>query len=108
MFADTIDVLYGEKNDAQPDKGKLRQLTAVGNVKVIQGERIATGQKIVFYNDEQKIVATGGPRVWQGDNVIVGTKITVYLKEDRSVVEGTPQDRVSATIFPKEKKNKKK
>jgi len=108
MFADTIDVLYGEKSGEQPDKGKLKQLSAVGNVKVIQGERIATGQKIVFYNDEQKIVATGNPRVWQGDNVIVGNKITVYLKEDRSVVEGSLQDRVSATIFPKQKKTQRK
>jgi len=108
MFADTIDVLYGEKNGGQQDKGKLKQLSAVGNVKVIQGERIATGQKIIFYNDEQKIVATGNPRVWQGDNVIVGSKITAYLKEDRSVVEGTLQDRVSATIYPREKKTKKK
>ncbi len=100
MFADTMEVLYRSK-------GGLRKLSALGNVKVIQGERIATGQKIVFYNDQQKIVATGNPRVWQGDNVIYGKKITVYLKEDRSVVEGGAQDRASATIYPRKKKPKK-
>ncbi|MEI6127569.1 MAG: lipopolysaccharide transport periplasmic protein LptA [Pseudomonadota bacterium] len=107
IFADLMEVAYGEKNSNKAEKGGLKQLTATGNVKAIQGERIATGQKIVFYNDEQKIVATGNPRVWQGDNVIVGNKITVYLREDRSVVEGNMQDRVSATLFPREKKPKK-
>ncbi|MFC1591710.1 lipopolysaccharide transport periplasmic protein LptA, partial [Thermodesulfobacteriota bacterium] len=97
MFANQMKVFYTEK-------GGLRRVYALGNVKVIQGERIATGQKIVFYNDEQKIVATGSPRIWQGDNVVHGNKITIFLKEDRSVVEGGPARRASATIYPKQKK----
>ena len=108
MFADQMEATYAGKSGEKNEKGGIKELAATGNVKIIQGERIATGQKIVFYGDEQKIVATGNPRVWQGNNVIVGNKITVYLKQDRSVVEGTPQDRVSATIQPKEKKGKKK
>ena len=108
MFADQMEATYAGKSGEKNEKGGIKELTATGNVKIIQGERIATGQKIVFYGDEQKIVATGNPRVWQGDNVIVGSKITVYLKQDRSVVEGTNQDRVSATIYPKEKTGKKK
>lgn len=97
MFADTMEVLYG-------DQGKLNQFAATGNVKVIQGDRIATGQRIIFHNDEQKIVATGNPRIWQGDNVINGYKITVYLKEDRYVVESSPENRASASIYPQKKK----
>jgi lipopolysaccharide export system protein LptA len=108
MFADLMEATYAGKSGEKNEKGGIKELAATGNVKIIQGDRIATGQKIVFYGDEQKIVATGNPRVWQGKNVIVGNKITVYLKQDRSVVEGTPQDRVSATIQPKEKKGNKK
>lgn len=108
LFADEVSVVYARSDEKEAGKGRMKQLTAQGNVKVIQGERIATGQKIVFYNDEQKIVATGNPRVWQGDNVITGNKITVFLKEDRSVVEGSLQERVSATIYPKEKKTQKR
>jgi lipopolysaccharide export system protein LptA len=108
MFADQMEATYAGKSGEKNEKGGIKELAATGNVKIIQGERIATGQKIVFYGDEQKIVATGNPRVWQGNNVIVGNKITVYLKQDRSVVEGTPHDRVNATIQPKEKKGKKK
>ena len=93
MFADKMDVLYN-------DEGEIRTIASKGNVKVIQGERIATGDKIIFFKQEQKIVVTGNPRVWQGDNVIQGKKITVFLKEDRSVIEGGPDGRVNATIYP--------
>lgn len=100
IFADRVTGAYG-------GSGGLRRLTAQGNVKVVQGERIATGKKIVFYSKEQKIVATGNPRVWQGDNVVQGKTITVFLKEDRYLVEGDPDDRVSATLYPKGKKTGK-
>jgi lipopolysaccharide export system protein LptA len=93
MFADKMDVLYN-------DEGEIRTIASQGNVKVIQGERIATGDKIIFFKQEQKIIVTGNPRVWQGDNVIQGKKITVFLKEDRSVIEGGPDGRVNATIYP--------
>lgn len=93
MFADKMDVLYN-------DEGEIRTIASKGNVKVIQGERILTGDKIIFFNQEQKIVVTGNPRVWQGDNVIQGKKITVFLKEDRIVIEGGPDGRVNATIYP--------
>lgn len=97
IFADRVTGAYG-------GSGGLRRLTAQGNVKVVQGERIATGTQIVFFSKEQKIVATGNPRVWQGDNVVQGKTITVFLREDRYLVEGDPDDRVSATLYPKGKK----
>jgi lipopolysaccharide export system protein LptA len=96
IFADAMKVDY-------ESKGKLRQIQARGGVKIIQGDRIATGDTITFYNEQQKIVLSGNPRVWQGDNVITGEKITVYIKEERSVVEGSQAGRVSATIVPKKK-----
>jgi lipopolysaccharide export system protein LptA len=96
IFADAMKVDY-------ESKGKLRQIQAQGGVKIIQGDRIATGDTITFYNEQQKIVLSGNPRVWQGDNVITGEKITVYIKEERSVVEGSQAGRVSATIVPKKK-----
>jgi len=93
MFADKMDVLYDDENE-------IRTITSKGNVKVTQGDRIATGDQIIFDNQEQKIIVTGNPRVWQGDNIIQGKKITVFLNEDRSIVEGGPEGRVNATIYP--------
>jgi len=103
MFADQMEAAYAGKSGEKDARGGLKELTATGNVKSYRENGSPQGKKIVFYGEEQKIVATGNPRVWQGDNVIVGSKITVYLKQDRSVVEGTNQDRVSATIYPKDK-----
>jgi lipopolysaccharide export system protein LptA len=97
MFASSMHVYYSEG-------GGLSRVDARGNVRVIQGDRIATGNSIIFNNTTQTIVATGSPRVWQGDNVVHGTKITVYLKEERTVVEGDPNSRASATIYPKSDK----
>jgi len=99
-------VIFADKMQAHrySDQDGFKQVSATGNVKVVQGDMVATGQEIVFYDDKQMIVATGSPRVWQGDNVIQGKKIHLYLKQDRYFVEGSPQDRVRATIYPKEKK----
>jgi lipopolysaccharide export system protein LptA len=99
IFADAMNVTYEQK-------GKLKQIEAQGGVKIIQADRIATGDSITYYNEEQKIVLNGNPRVWQGDNVINGEKITVFIKEERSIVEGSTANRVSATIVPKKKGQK--
>ena len=37
------------------------RVDAKGNVRVVQGDRIATGSSIVFNNANQTIVATGDP-----------------------------------------------
>jgi lipopolysaccharide export system protein LptA len=99
MFANAMHVYYSEG-------GGLSMVDAQGNVRVVQGDRIATGSSIIFNNANQTIVATGDPRVWQGDNVVHGKKITVYLKEERTVVEGEPDSRASATIYPDSDKKK--
>jgi lipopolysaccharide export system protein LptA len=93
MFANTMQVFYSES-------GGLSRVEATGDVRVVQGDRIATGSSIIFDNAAQTIVATGNPRVWQGDNVVHGRKITVYLREERTVVDSEPNSRASATIYP--------
>ena len=90
IFSDIMRVKYR-------DKGGIRKVEATGNVKMTQEDRIATGQKVVFYNPEQKIVMTGKPRIWQGDNLISCKKVTVLLKEDKIFFEG----KVDSTIYPK-------
>lgn len=101
MFSDSMTVNYDEK-------GGMKQISASGNVKITRGDRVATGQKVVFYNPEQKIVLTGNPRVWQGADVISGERITIFVQENRSIVEGSKDKRVSATIYPKTKEEEKR
>ena len=97
IFSDIMKVNY-------KTKGGIRRIEAIGNVKMKQEDRIATGEKIVFYNPEQKIVMTGNPRIWQDDNLISCDKVTVLLKEDKIFFEG----KVDSTIYPKSVKESKK
>jgi lipopolysaccharide export system protein LptA len=90
IFSDLMKVRYAPKG------GGIKTVEAMGGVKMTQEDMIATGQKIVFYNSEQKIVMTGNPRIWQDDNLISCDKVTVLLKEDKIFFEGD----VDTTIYP--------
>ncbi len=57
-------------------------IVAKGKVKIIQQDKIATGDVATYYSEGAKIVLTGKPRVWQGENVINGSKITYNINED--------------------------
>ncbi len=96
IYADAAKVFYEKKEEGN----EVREIVATGNVKILQGERVATGQKAVFYNQEQKIVLTGQPRVWQGKDMVSGDKITVLLEEDKSLVESGPDRRVEVILYP--------
>ncbi|MBW1856553.1 MAG: lipopolysaccharide transport periplasmic protein LptA, partial [Deltaproteobacteria bacterium] len=97
IFSDLMTVKY-------QDGGGIRRIEAIGNVKMTQKDRIATGKKIVFYNPEQKIIMTGQPRIWQDDNLISCEKVTVLLEEDKIFFEG----KVDSTIYPKGMKEEEK
>ncbi|MGB4547690.1 MAG: LptA/OstA family protein [Syntrophales bacterium] len=88
--------------------GELSRIEARGNVRITQGERVVTGNEAVYYRGEQKAVVTGEPVLREGENVIEGDRVIVYLQEKRGVVEGARERRVSATIYPDDRKEKKK
>ena len=109
--------LYYKKREGESKKigskniikaGELEKVEAKGNVRITQGERVVTGEKAIFYNDEQKIVVTGNPVMQEEKNIIKGEKIVVLLEENRGIVESTPGSRVTATIYPQETKGEKK
>jgi len=70
-----------------------------GDVKVTQQDRVATANKAIFYQKEQKIMLHGSPVVTKGQDRVQGDLITIYIKEGRSVVEGV----VHADLFPDKK-----
>lgn len=95
--ADTARVYYTKKEEGY----EIKEIVATGNVRVYQGNRLATSQKAVFYHQEQKVILTGQPKVWQGKDMLSGEKITVYLKEDKSFVESGAERRVEVIFYPK-------
>jgi lipopolysaccharide export system protein LptA len=94
LYANTIVINY------DPDTKKLKEIIATGNVKVVQQDRRATGQKVTFDQDKNKVVLDGDAVVREGTNVIRGERITFYVEEERSVVEPGKGGRVSTSITP--------
>lgn len=80
----------------------------MGNVRVTQGDRRATSQKATFYQNENKIVLEGEVVIREGENVIRGEKVVYLIDEERSFVEGGKGGRVSTTIIPPPREEKKK
>ena len=74
----------------------------MGNVRIVQLNRIVTGEKAVYFQNEQKIIVTGDPVLKEGENVIKGDRVVVLLDENKGIVESSKQKRVTAVINPPE------
>ncbi|MBI5966762.1 MAG: lipopolysaccharide transport periplasmic protein LptA [Deltaproteobacteria bacterium] len=104
IYADVAQVYY----DKREEGNEVREIVATGNVKIQEGDRLATGQKAVFINPEQKIILTGQPKIWQGKDMVSGEKIIVLLGEDKSFIESGPDQRVEVVFYPKGTQRQKK
>ena len=97
LYAAMVTITY------DPDSKEIKTVVATGNVKIVQQDRRATGQKITFQQDENKVILEGEAVVREGDNVIRGERVIYYVDEERSVVEGGKGGRVNTTITPPKK-----
>lgn len=100
LYANTLVVTH------DPNTKKLKEIVAIGNVKIVQLDRRATGQKATFHQDVNKVVLDGEVVVREGENVIRGERVIYYVDEERSVVEGGKGSRVSTTITPPSKEER--
>ncbi|RME40304.1 MAG: lipopolysaccharide transport periplasmic protein LptA, partial [Deltaproteobacteria bacterium] len=89
-----LTVLYGEGR-------QVRRIVAEQDVRILQGNRVATGERAVYDRSAGRIVLTGQPQVNQGDDFVSGEKITVDLDSRRSLVEGG-KEKVRALFHPGE------
>jgi len=79
--------------------GKVKEIVAVGNVRIDQGERWATGGRATYEQADRTVVLTENPVLHDGPNEVAGDRVVVFLDENRSVVEGGRR-RVKAVIHP--------
>lgn len=97
-----VAIYAGQLALVYPQGGRdIERVEADGDVRIVQGKRVATGQKAVFFNKERKIVLTGSPKVYQGDDFVEGDEITVYLDDARSIVKSNQGSRVNAVFHPR-------
>ena len=83
-------------------------MIAMENVRIVQLNKVATGEKAVYTRENRTVVLTGNPQAKQDCDIVKGDKITIYLDEDKSLVEGGANNRVKAVVHPKDEKNKVK
>jgi lipopolysaccharide export system protein LptA len=81
--------------------GEISSITATGSVKMMQGERRAVCEKVVFNQKADNIIFSGSPRIFSGSDSLSGEKIIVHIKDQRVEVAGSPGRRVTATVMPK-------
>lgn len=116
MRSDTLTVTFEQKGNEAPTQGKtkvpdppsdtkqrLKQIVAVGNVRIDNGTRWATGGRAVFDQGQRTLVLTDTPVIHDGSNEVAGDRVVVYLDENRSVVEGG-RKRVKAVFHPNDDK----
>lgn len=81
---------------------KILKIVATGQVRITRAQGgLATSEKAVYFEDDEKIVLTGKPVVKQGNDFVEGDRITIFLRDNRSVVESSVGKKVKAIIFPK-------
>ena len=100
LYTEKLIVFFQKKQD------QVERLEALGGVRVIQLDRIATAEKAIFQQEEETLVLIGNAKVKQGRNQIIGDEITLYLKENRSLVKSSKKGRVKAIIVPEKKSEK--
>jgi lipopolysaccharide export system protein LptA len=94
LHANTLIIRY------EAETKKLKEISAIGNVKIVQLDRRATGQKATFQQEENKLILDGEAVVREGENEIRGERVTFYINEERSLVEGGKGNRVNTRITP--------
>jgi lipopolysaccharide export system protein LptA len=86
--------------------GKIEKMIARGNVWLKYKGRVASAEKAIYYNTEEKIELVGKPKVEEGGNQISGEVMLLFLREDRSVVKGDGEVRVNVVYYPAEKEER--
>lgn len=98
IYASVLTLFYQEGSQ------EIDRVEAEGDVRIVQGARVATGEKGVFYRADGRVVLTGNARVHQGEDFVEGDVITVLLGEEKSIVHGRDGSRVNAIFHPKEER----
>ena len=80
---------------------KIDHIVAKGNVRMVQEDRVATGDEAIYYEDRDEVVLTGNPQVWRAENTLKGERIIFNLKTNKARVESSPQRRVEALLYSK-------
>ena len=96
LTCDRLVIVYNEKTVDKTGEGKVRSslrvwnlsqiksITASGNVKIVQNERMAVADEALYDNVKRTIRLKGGrPILREGPGVLIGDPIFINLDENR-------------------------
>jgi lipopolysaccharide export system protein LptA len=80
----------GSPNPERDQPSQLERIVADGNVQIVEAQRRAQGNHLVYTASEEKFVLTGGPpSIFDAEHgKVTGSSLTFYKRDDRVLVEG--------------------
>lgn len=76
-------------------KQQVEKLVCVGNVEVTRDEWLGTSKKMYYLSKKRQVILIDDAKAWQGPNMVSGEKIIYYLDENRSEVIGSTKTTVT-------------
>ncbi len=74
--------------DGKKASQQVEKLINKGNVEITRGEWLGTSNISTYLSKERQFILTGDAKAWEGQNMISGEKIIYYIDEERSEVIG--------------------
>ncbi len=96
IYADQLTLFFVEIGGTR----KIDRLEAEGNVRVVDGDRVATSQRLKYVQATEVMTLNGKAEVHQGRNLVAGDEIVLFIREDRSLVTSGKDGRVKAVFLP--------
>lgn len=103
MTCDYLKVTAYRKGDPKAVIGKygnFKSLIAIGNVKIVQADRVATCGRAEVFPNEDRIVLSDHPAIKAADDQYSGSgyRMILYKGQRRAVIESNPNERTRLTL----------
>jgi lipopolysaccharide export system protein LptA len=101
-YLKVIATRVGDKTATLGKYGRFKYMLATGNVRIVQGDRVATCGRAEVFPGEDRIVLTENPKVQiQSEGyTVTGPRMVLYRGQRRAVIEGNPGERTKITLPP--------
>jgi len=81
LHSDRMVVFYAEGS------GRLARIESSGSVRLVREGRVIRADRAVYLEERREIEFTGNPKILEGENLVLGSRILYYPDADRLVVE---------------------
>jgi len=81
ISCDELTLIYDET-----DK-EISNIVAVGNVKIVSGDKVATGDRGEYLSSTMEFILSGNPKLLDGSSIMEGEEVVVLLNDTKIVVK---------------------